>query len=50
MVRVQTDESSVSTAALTSKVRGTYTIVDLLPNAQGLPNLSDGMSITFEVQ
>lgn len=29
---------------------GTYTIVDLLPNAQGLPNLSDGMSITFEVQ
>lgn len=29
---------------------GTYTIVDLLPNEQGLPNLSDGMSITFEVK
>lgn len=29
---------------------GTYTIVDLLPNEQGLPNLSDGMSITFEVE
>jgi hypothetical protein len=29
---------------------GTYTIVDLLLNAQGLPNLSDGMSITFEVE
>lgn len=29
---------------------GTYTIVDLLLNAQGLPNLSDGMAITFEVE
>lgn len=29
---------------------GTYTIVDLLPNAEGLPNLSDGMETTFEVE
>jgi hypothetical protein len=29
---------------------GTYTIVDLLPNASGLPNLADGMTITFEVE
>lgn len=29
---------------------GTYTIVDLLPNEQGLPNLSDGMTATFEVK
>jgi hypothetical protein len=29
---------------------GTYTIVDLLPNAEGLPNLADGMSITFNVE
>jgi hypothetical protein len=29
---------------------GTYTIVDLLPNASGLPNLTDGMAITFEVE
>lgn len=29
---------------------GTYTIVDLLPNEQGLPNLSDGMTTTFEVK
>lgn len=29
---------------------GTYTIVDLLPNESGLPNLVDGMSTTFEVE
>lgn len=29
---------------------GTYTIVDLLPNAEGLPNLASGMTITFEVE
>lgn len=29
---------------------GTYTIVDLLPNAEGLPNLANGMAITFEVE
>lgn len=28
---------------------GTYTIVDLLPNADGLPNLSTGMEATFTV-
>lgn len=28
---------------------GTYTIVDLLPNADGLPNLVDGMTTTFKV-
>lgn len=28
---------------------GTYTIVDLLPNAEGLPNLADGMEATFTV-
>lgn len=29
---------------------GTYTIVDLLPNASGLPNLSEGMETTFVVE
>lgn len=29
---------------------GTYTIVDLLPNAEGLPNLSEGMETTFTVE
>ncbi len=29
---------------------GTYSIVDLLPNESGLPNLVDGMSTTFEVE
>lgn len=28
---------------------GTYTIVDLLPNAEGLPNLAGGMEATFTV-
>lgn len=29
---------------------GAYTIVDLLPNAQGLPNLTGGMQATFTVE
>jgi hypothetical protein len=29
---------------------GEYTIVDLLPNAEGLPNLMGGMEITFTVE
>lgn len=28
---------------------GTYTVVDLLPDSAGMPNLSNGMIITFEV-
>jgi hypothetical protein len=41
---------SSGTLLLSGLQPGTYTIVDLLPNEQGLPNLSDGMSITFEVE
>ena len=41
---------SSGTLLLSGLQPGTYTIVDLLPNAQGLPNLSDGMSITFDVE
>lgn len=29
---------------------GTYAIVDLFPNAEGLPNLVDGMEVTFTVE
>lgn len=28
---------------------GTYTIVDMLPNADGLPHLADGMTTTFQI-
>lgn len=41
---------SSGTLLLSGLQPGTYTIVDLLPNAQGLPNLSGGMEITFEVE
>jgi hypothetical protein len=29
---------------------GEYTMVDLLPNAEGLPNLMGGMEVTFTVE
>lgn len=29
---------------------GTYTIVDMLPNAEGLPHLAAGMTTTFEIE
>ena len=41
---------SSGTLLLSGLQPGTYTIVDLLPNAQGIPNLSNGMEITFEVE
>jgi hypothetical protein len=41
---------SQGTLLLSGLQPGTYTIVDLLPNAAGLPNLSDGMEITFTVE
>ena len=34
---------------LTDLQPGTYTVVDLLPNADGIPNISNGMMTTFEV-
>jgi hypothetical protein len=38
-----------ATLLLSGLPAGTYTIVDLLPNSSGLPNLVDGMTATFEV-
>lgn len=35
---------------LTHLPAGTYTIVDLLPDASGTPNLANGMKTTFEVK
>lgn len=41
---------SEGTLLLSGLQPGTYTIVDLLPNEQGLPNLANGMETTFEVE
>jgi hypothetical protein len=41
---------SNGTLLLSGLQPGTYTIVDLLPNAEGLPNLGDGMETTFTVE
>ena len=40
---------SQGTIILTDLRPGTYTVVDLLPDASGMPNLSSGMITTFEV-
>lgn len=37
------------TVILTNLLPGTYTVVDLLPDASGIPNVSSGMITTFEV-
>jgi hypothetical protein len=37
------------TIVLTDVRPGTYTVVDLLPDANGMPNVSNGMITTFEV-
>lgn len=37
------------TIVLTDVRPGTYTVVDLLPDANGMPNVSSGMITTFEV-
>ncbi|MGN6030094.1 MAG: hypothetical protein ACTHQE_00380 [Thermomicrobiales bacterium] len=47
--QVTVPAGSDSELLLTDLAPGTYTVVDLLPNDQGLPNLSDGMSATFTV-
>lgn len=38
------------TMVLTNVRPGTYTVVDLLPDANGIPNVSNGMIGTFEVK
>ena len=40
---------SKGTMILTDLRPGTYTVVDLLPDANGMPNVSSGMITTFEV-
>lgn len=40
---------SEGTMILTGMRPGTYTVVDLLPDAVGMPNVSNGMITTFEV-
>lgn len=48
--QVTVPAGSDSDLLLTELEPGTYTIVDLLPNADGLPNLSGGMTATFTVK
>lgn len=38
------------TLLLSGMQPGTYTIVDMLPNAEGLPNLVDGMEATLQIK
>lgn len=40
---------ATGTVILTDLEPGTYTVVDLLPDADGIPNVSKGMITTFEV-
>jgi hypothetical protein len=42
--------SSRGMMVLTGVPKGTYTIVCLFPNEEGLPHLADGMTVTFEVK
>ncbi|MGC4105127.1 MAG: hypothetical protein QM753_02080 [Thermomicrobiales bacterium] len=48
--QVTVPAGSDSELLLTDLEPGTYQVVDLLPNDQGLPHLSDGMKATFTVK
>jgi len=48
--QVTVPAGSEGSLLLTDLQPGTYQVVDLLPNAQGLPHLSDGMEATFTVK
>ncbi|MGC4190772.1 MAG: hypothetical protein QM589_06370 [Thermomicrobiales bacterium] len=48
--QVTVPAGSDSELLLTALEPGTYQVVDLLPNDQGLPHLSDGMQTTFTVK